>query len=207
MEHFRTLRSSTTLPLYLTISILCSCWQLRTYHLIGLDASNPIFFTAFGIANVSKMVLLVLEHANKRRMLVKTYGKTPNPEDLAPFFSRITLFWFSHYLFLGAKGSMGISDLGAPESEIVQLYKKRFDQAWGESQHRSHPLLRALIKSMGKDLLSPTIPTLMYSLTAMAAPLLLKAVLAFIDSWQHNADGQPVQIGWLLAAGTYSVSF
>ena len=121
-------------------------------------------------------------------------------EETASFFSRLTMSWFAHYLWIGWAGTIKLADLGEVDDDhTVRDYHQKFDQAWQTCQYKTHPFTRALWRSLGRDLFWPVLP-LCGCLIRMAAPLLLGLLLKFLDSWKGDHP-QPVQIGWALVIG------
>jgi ATP-binding cassette subfamily C (CFTR/MRP) protein 1 len=86
LHHSRSVRPSTLLQLYLSISLLFDIARTRTLWLANTDSLLAGLFTG---ATVSKLIMLCLETVEKRRILKPAfrnlirestrYVRTPNP--------------------------------------------------------------------------------------------------------------------------------
>lgn len=178
-EHRRSIRPSTLLVSYLTLSILLDLAQTRTLFLRSPD--NGSIHILFTISLATKLALVFLEELQKRPLV------TDNTRDLAleatsgPI--NRSVFWWLNWLFLrGFKGLLQVRDLGSIGNKFdsAKLLAK-LDTVWQVSDKRGrHVLIKASFRAFKVAFLAPVVPRLCLAGFGFAQPFLINRVVSFV---------------------------
>jgi len=127
MEHQRTLRSSTILEIYLSVSTIFDAAHLRTLWLRHESISIAAVST---VSLMLKIVIFSLEMVSKRQIL-KPKLSSYSPESTAGFINRI-MFWWLNPLFLnGYQNLLFLHDLFDLDKQLTTTYLIRsFEVSW-----------------------------------------------------------------------------
>ena len=110
-------------------------------------------------------------------------------------------------LFLRARrsGGLALADLRADVPSTDELFRP-FEAAWAQHGRRGRPrgLLRALAHAAPSALIAPLVPCLLLAVLNSLKPLMLEALLRFVEAGGTEAP-QPVVYGWTLVAA-YSIT-
>jgi ATP-binding cassette, subfamily C (CFTR/MRP), member 1 len=125
-EHVKSVRPSPLLNGYLSLSLLCDVTRARTLWLRD-DGEIASDFTA-GVA--VKFVLLLLEVAEKRRILLPSYQSYPF-EATSGLFSRFFFCWLNPLFHKGLSKTLSLDDLYGLDKHLVSDYLDNLlNSAW-----------------------------------------------------------------------------
>ncbi|KAF2004654.1 P-loop containing nucleoside triphosphate hydrolase protein [Amniculicola lignicola CBS 123094] len=204
LEHTRAVRPSHLLQFFLLVLLLCEAVRLRTLFLMDYP---PSLVTPASIHTCLTGFLLLLESLDKRELLYSEHDRSLSPEETIGLFGK-RLFWYLNGLFregyhkvLKPKDLFDVdADLASEERTVV------FQKVW-KSQDKSAnaPLLRTILKVLGKDLCLPMIPRLLQIGTTISQPYLITAMIHFIQD-RNNPDTKNIGFGLIGAfALNYSI--
>ncbi|KAK0192474.1 hypothetical protein F5146DRAFT_999661 [Armillaria mellea] len=184
----RTLRFFISLFLLLTL-----VWILPVFE----HFTSQFFLGAF-----------VAQFASRFLSLCSFNTKSELPED-ASFFSHVFVLWVFPIMWRGRLGDMTMEDLPELQHDMAsdQLYK-RFDHFWSkekEDRSSSASLLRAILYAFYPTLLASVPPAIIRSLAQAVQPVLVNAVLHFMESYS-TPNPEPGRWGWALV-GSFAIVF
>jgi hypothetical protein len=114
LEHLRSIRPSTILNGFLVFTLLLDLPRLRTLYFMTTSRSVT---TLLAVSWFVKFAILILEAAEKRSLLKKTYVDSPI-ESTSGVLSRAVFWWLNSLLWQGSKAQLTIESLPALDSEI-----------------------------------------------------------------------------------------
>ncbi|KAJ6480257.1 P-loop containing nucleoside triphosphate hydrolase protein [Mycena sanguinolenta] len=202
-EHCKTRRSSILLPMYLFATVLCDIVRVRTFALSGFLHTS--FFAAVCASLAVRCCMNITENVAKAWLIKETLS----PEETSPFVSRLVFGWMTPLLIRGARTKLTLDTLGPISDDFDSL--RTWEQGsgqWNRLRSRKHPLLLTLLFAFPSALLSPIIPTAMFSLAQMAQPIAIHDAIDFLSSYSTD-NPRPVEQGWALAVAfffIYSIS-
>lgn len=106
-EHTRSIRPSTALSAYFSLSVLLDIAQTRT---LWLSPDLQVIAGLFTASLLVKVAVLLLEATGKRRLLFATY-RDEAPESLSGIFNRSVFWWLNNSFRRGFKGVLVTEDL------------------------------------------------------------------------------------------------
>ncbi|KAJ7240374.1 P-loop containing nucleoside triphosphate hydrolase protein [Mycena haematopus] len=202
-EHWKTRRSAILLPMYLFATVLCDVVRVRTFALSGF--LHTTFFAAVCASLAVRCCMNVTENIGKAWLIKETLS----PEETAPFVSRLVFGWMTPLLIRGARSQLTLDTLGPISDDFDSLRTwEEGSRQWNRVRSRKHPLLLTLLFAFPSAILSPIIPTVVFSLAQMAQPIAIHDAIDFLSSYSTDAP-RPVEQGWALAFAfflIYSIS-
>jgi ATP-binding cassette, subfamily C (CFTR/MRP), member 1 len=128
-EHRRSLRSSSFLSAFLSITMLFNVARARSYiSRGGLDS-----FGALQIAiAVIKLALVALEEVSKQSLFQSEHGRSSiGPETRGGFWNRSLFVWVNNNLLIGFRNAIKVEDLPeiGPEFSTERL-SAQFQKKW-----------------------------------------------------------------------------
>ncbi|KAF7378054.1 P-loop containing nucleoside triphosphate hydrolase protein [Mycena sanguinolenta] len=202
-EHRKTRRSSILLPMYLFATVLCDIVRVRTFALSGF--LHTTFFAAVCASLGVRCCMNITENIAKAWLIKETLS----PEETSPFVSRLVFGWMTPLLIRGARTKLTLDTLGPISDDFDSLRTwEQGSRQWNRLRSRKHPLLLTLLFAFPSALLSPIIPTALFSLAQMAQPIAIHDAIDFLSSYSTD-NPRPVEQGWALAFAfflIYSIS-
>lgn len=130
LEHLRSLQPSTTLGLYLGISLLFDVARARTlWWIAGCRAPAAVFSASCAV----KAVILVLEATEKRSLLKEPY-KTRADEALSGVYNRSLFWWLNRLLYRGFKTILTVDTLTPLDDDLISASNPRsLADRWNKS--------------------------------------------------------------------------
>lgn len=126
VEHVKSVRPSSVLNGYLLISLLCDMPRARTLWLRSHDKIASDFTATVAL----KVVLLILESCEKRRILLPNFQSYPL-EATSGIFSRSFFWWLNPLFRRGLRKTLSLDDLYALDKHLVSGYlNKLLNSAW-----------------------------------------------------------------------------
>lgn len=128
--HFRLVRPSSLIDLYLLVSIICDAFQVRTLHFATNNgAIAPVSLTALCV----KALLFILECQNKHSLLREQYRSTLGAEESAGIFNRWFMTWLNPLFIAGYKRLISNDDLPRNDSELSsESMRNRMQESWNK---------------------------------------------------------------------------
>jgi ATP-binding cassette subfamily C (CFTR/MRP) protein 1 len=129
-EHFRSIRPSVVLNVYLFFSVLFDATQARTLWLRHADVSIPVVFTA----NLAVKLLITLLEAREKDPIPQIKNAKLSPESTGSVYNRSVFWWLNRLFWSGYKKPLALNDLYPLESDLAS--KKLGDgmaRAWAQS--------------------------------------------------------------------------
>ena len=191
LEHYRSLRPSLILNVYLLFSCLFDIAQVRT---LWLKSTGQAFTVVFTIGFTLKLVVLLLEAIEKRFLLEEPYRRY-SPETLGGIFNRSVFWWLNSLLLQGSGHVLRQEDLLALD---IQLSSSRatqgLNQAWLSSNKLArNALLWASLRGSYQSLLLIVFPRLCLVGFTIAQPLLINRAVSLLlkpDSQEKTNAGR-----------------
>lgn len=204
MEHRRSVRSSSMVGLFLSVTMLFDATRARSY---GMRGDLGRLAALAGLEAAWKLGVLLLEEVSKKSLVRSDEDRLAlGPEMTSGFWNRSLFVWLNEMLLLGFKNAISVNDL--PEmgqSFESELLHEQFQQEWRVGTSRClrdafwkaadrilankesrYGLLFALAKTMKWSLLVVVIPRLCFSAFTYMQPLLLQTVVSSVQEKQQQ---------------------
>lgn len=127
-EHYRSIRPSFLLELYLSCTLLFDAARTRTLWLEHQTLMSALFSSSLAL----KLMVLLIEAAEKRKDLIskdKKYG----PEETSGMYSRSLFWWLNSLLRRGYGEVLGDKDLfPITQDMLAENVSARFQRAWDD---------------------------------------------------------------------------
>ncbi|KAJ5714058.1 uncharacterized protein N7483_011239 [Penicillium malachiteum] len=181
-EHTRSVRPSFILNAYLLITLLFDAAHARTLWLRSINSFNDIIATVTSIAMCVKLLLVILEAVEKRRILKEEYQGYP-PEATSGFYSQAMFYWLNPLFKIGYTSTLNVEDLFALDKELSsERLLTMFEERWKNVKNKTGNSLQWECFKAAKWPLLAAIP----SRAAVVAfnvcqPLLLTRSLTYFD--------------------------
>lgn len=114
LEHFRSLRPSTTLCLFHVLSLILDLPRLRTLSLLP---DNQTVTIIFAVSLISRAGVVILEATEKRSLLKKPFSGCAI-EATSGIFNRSLYLWVSGLLWTGSKITLTVDNLPILDDDI-----------------------------------------------------------------------------------------
>ncbi|KAJ6782693.1 hypothetical protein PWT90_02455 [Aphanocladium album] len=187
-EHFRAVKPSTLIAVYLICSVLFDIVRCRTLWLVGsVETLASIFTSALGV----KVIIIFLEIQNKRDILTRDW-KTFGQEATSSPVSNAVLWWVNAILWKGYVAFLKLSELPEmePKFRSKQILPKIL-QEWERCRDSGkNALLWALIRTSKSTLIAGAIPRVMLSCCKLVIPFFVARVISYVADYStiQNSD-------------------
>ncbi|KAK3322938.1 P-loop containing nucleoside triphosphate hydrolase protein [Apodospora peruviana] len=195
-EHWRSVRPSTLLCVFLFATLLFDITRTRSLWLRSLDPlglNDDIAYVSVASVIV-KAAVLVLEALNKTRLLHQKYRAYP-PEATSGIFNR-SFFWWLNPLFRSGFGRvLGVDDLFTLDKHLQASYlHTRFRAAWSSVAKRSpYSLLVASFGVLKSPILQTIPPRACLTALIFCQPFLINRAIKLSEEAITN---ETTQIGY-----------
>jgi ATP-binding cassette subfamily C (CFTR/MRP) protein 1 len=198
-EHFRSIRPSTIINVYLLLTLPFDVVRARSLWLSG--ATTPIA-TVFTIALGIKIMMLITEAIEKRSILLDIYQNS-SPETTSGIYSRSFFWWLNKLMTTGYRRVIQDKDLYPIDDEMKSAFlQNQGQQIWKDApQGQSCALLWSTVKATRASLAYCIFPRLCLIGFRYAQPFLLSRTVEFASS-----PDEPDSIGWGLT-GAFGIVF
>ncbi|PFH57820.1 hypothetical protein XA68_14537 [Ophiocordyceps unilateralis] len=201
MEHLRSVRPSSMLSLYLSISLLVDMARVRTLFFM------PDSRTLAGILLASlllKVLLFCLESTEKRHLLRENW-KSVSPEDTGGFYNRALFVWLNAVFRKGFRTLLTIATLTPLDDEMLEASNptkliERWEKAGKSSEHS---LAWTFVVHYKWCIFSGILPRLAYTGFSFSQPYLIQRVLDF-TSEPENPNSRNISYGLV---GAYAIVY
>lgn len=191
-EHGRSVKPSTLLTLYLVASIICDSINLASIYQGHAETRTLALLTA---SSGLKVILLILECLNKRSYLREPYKTLPLEQTIADL-NRVFLFWMNGQIWQGHIKLLSVADLPTLDHDIKSRgLRTRMIEAWDKTakpkpgSDSAMPLLKALFRCFGIDMLVLTIPRLLSTAFRYTQPILINRTIQYVTRQATESDG------------------
>ena len=197
-EQNRSVRPSTLLSSYLSLSIILDLPQARTFYLIPSQLDLAV---TFSVSLAVKVGLLLLEAWSKRALLEEQY-RTLATEATSGILSRSLFLWMNGLFLQGFSKVISPDDLGPVDGELASaaLHGQLHNEWMLQDRHVKWPLLRAMWRALRWSLLSPVPPRLCYGGLLFAQPFLINRAIAYLSK-PGGVVEDDIGYGLIAAAG------
>lgn len=114
MEHYRSIRPSTIISIYLFLSIIFDATQCRTLWLLNDTGAIAPLFT---VMLATKVTLFILEIQGKQKLLY-TKWKSMSAEATSGIVGRGVFWWLNSLLMRGFKASLSMATLDVIDEQL-----------------------------------------------------------------------------------------
>lgn len=214
MEHYKSIKPSILLNLYLLLSIVLDIAAARTYFLRpGFEAIGGVFVASLAV----KAILLALEESPKKLVLKE---KDTADETAAGIVSRGIFWWLNSLLLVGARALLVVDDIGTIEDKFdsVKLLDQ-LERVWDngaciQPQLESIPtnyqdpktgkwaLMKCTFLAYKWQFYVGIIPRLLFTGFTFAQPFLINSVVNFVGEPEEK---QTTEIAGSLIGATILV--
>jgi hypothetical protein len=108
IHHYRSIRPSTLLTLFLSARSILGIARVRTLWLIPGETSKAIIFT---VGFVLTLICLVFESSGKESIVATETEKPATPEPFSGFWKQVSFAWLSGTFRLGYSKVFSLDDL------------------------------------------------------------------------------------------------
>ncbi|KAK4687233.1 hypothetical protein P7C73_g2882, partial [Tremellales sp. Uapishka_1] len=210
LEHFRCGRPSQLSALYLLLNSLFIASRIRSLSLVSGTTTSPTVLLTISLG--STVGLFMTLQLSTRSSLIN--GPHIPPAGTAGLVARYFVAWVLPLLWRGYRRPLGMDDLGAIDLDLHSLATwQAFEPAWIYERARyvagrtKHPLLWAALRAFKGRFAAPLFPSLVYSVTSLARPLIILQTINFVESFTSSSP-EIVADGWGLVGAailTYAV--
>lgn len=192
-SHGRSLRPSTVLDLYLSLSSLLNIARTRTLWLLAAGSPVPILMTV----NLSlTLFALLLESIEERKRL-----SNGSPEEFSGIWARISFSWLLPLLKTGYDKVLSQDDLPNLDTRLQsRLLRRQLITTWSKYDPKArHSLVKACFRTHLSTLPSAVIPRLCVTAFTFAQPFLVETTIDFVgDENAKSYHGRGLIGAWAL---------
>lgn len=209
LSHARSPRPSILIGSYLAVTLLFDIVSIRTAWLLAANDKQTLYNRLITATAVLKAVLLIAESRHKKNWLVWN-RKDFSPEETSGIYSLGVFAWLNRLFIRGYKGILTMKSLyPLDEALVTETVGKRFAQ-----QLKSHPLegkkgmlLWRLLSTLRVPILLPLVPRIAVVASNLAQPLLIEAVLNYIQREHRDPNhGYGLIVATVLTYGSIAIS-
>ncbi|KAH6657974.1 putative ABC multidrug transporter [Truncatella angustata] len=187
-EHCRSLRSSSFLSAFLSITTLFNVARARSYISRGGLGS----FGALQIAiAIIKLVLVALEEVSKQSLFQPEQDRSPiGPETRGGFWNRSLFVWVNNTLLIGFKTAISVDELPEIGLEFsTDRLSIQFQKRW-EAVNKSlrYCLPITSLKALAWPLVAIVVPRLCFMAFTFAQPFLLHTIVRAVGQQELSRD-------------------
>ncbi|KAF5580564.1 ABC transporter integral membrane type 1 [Fusarium subglutinans] len=190
-DHFKTLRPSTLICLYLPLTILLDISRVRTLWLLQLRLPLAPMLTACLCA---KVVWLILEARQKQRIVLDGYCDVTE-EEVAGILSRSVFGWLLPSIVSGSRKDILPKDLICLDAELrASQVHDAFQRQWRccPDPQQPHILAWCLLQAFKWQLLRAVLPRLGLLAFTVLQPVIIEHLVEYVslsDEPNHRARG------------------
>ncbi|KAF4950152.1 hypothetical protein FSARC_13295 [Fusarium sarcochroum] len=199
IEHSRSPRPSTVIIAYLSITLLFDVVRTRTAWLMTPSGLSLIYAPILTASTVLKAVMICLESQQKAKWLSWDM-KQHSPEETSGIYNLSIFFWLNTLFMQGYRVVLTLESLYPLDNALTaEIIQENFSHSLHDSPYRGqrYGLARLLFRSFAFQLLPPIIPRAALLAASMCQPLLIHALLHYLQS-----EGEDQSHGYGLIGAT-----
>ncbi|KAF2228115.1 P-loop containing nucleoside triphosphate hydrolase protein [Elsinoe ampelina] len=180
LEHFRSVRPSILLQLYLMVAVVVEAVHLRT---VWIRSDNVILKSVCAGQLASCAVFLASESMDKESILLG--HKVRSPQDINDLFSQRLFFWLNNLFVQGYRKILAPKDLYSIDEELASPETQRiFRLTWLKRHEKQSDnyLYFTLLLSMKRYFLFPVVPRTLLLGVNFAQPYLIQRFVAYVGN-------------------------
>ncbi|KAJ5477032.1 hypothetical protein N7539_007176 [Penicillium diatomitis] len=179
LEHTRSLRPSTIICLFMSMTLVLDIFRLRTFCLLP---DNRLVTCLFASVYMSKTAILIVESIEKQQLLGPGSQSLP-PEATANVFNRYLFWWTNGVLWLGLKRALTADSLPCIDDAIgAACVPKMLTEALEKADpYRSNALIWAFAFLDKWELISGSLARLVCTGLTFCQPVLILQLLESVD--------------------------
>ncbi|KAJ5639919.1 P-loop containing nucleoside triphosphate hydrolase protein [Penicillium longicatenatum] len=183
LEHFRSLRPSTTLCLFHGFALILDLPRLRTLSLLPNNRTVTIIFA---VSLLSRTGVVILEAAEKRSLLKKPFSGSAI-EATSGIFNRSLYLWVGGLLWKGSKTTLTVDNLPILDDDIKGASNpETLLEKWNKAnKYGRNALLWTFMKHYKWEFLGGILPRMAFTGFSFAQPFLVQRVLDFMTEPEH----------------------
>ncbi|RMY03782.1 hypothetical protein D0867_00547 [Hortaea werneckii] len=150
LQHTRSVRPSTVLQIYLSMTLLMDAVRVRTLYLQG---TNPTLTRLFTAEMTVTLCTLTLESIEKRAFLLDTF-RGLDPESSTSFLNRCVFWWLNSLIWPNGLPPSNTSQLGRAkplQQQDLYILNAEINSAELHTTFRNHLLTRKYHRHCGND--------------------------------------------------------
>lgn len=192
VEHERSIRPSSVIQFYLSLTILLDAARVRT---LWLQSYNHVVAAVTTVSFIVKLLLVIFESVEKRSILHPKW-KSTSPEATSGLFSRSVFWWLNVLLRTGFNRSISMEDLLPLDKHLTCDYLYyRIQTAWVDLPTKApRSLLFLFFGRLKWHLLSVIPPRLGLIAFNFCQPFLIQRAITF-SSQSKSEDSNDVGYG------------
>lgn len=206
LEHARSLRPSILLSTYLLLSGLFDIVQVRTLWLANNDDGSVTSTQLFTASLAFKLSILLLESQSKLRWME---SESRSPEVTGGIFSLGLFAWMNGLIWSGYRKVLSLKDLYPLDHRLSAVsHKEHFQTSWNRLSHTpdTRRLLRTIWKTLKWQILAPILPRIAFGAVSFCQPLLINALLKYLESPDGKSKEKNIGYGFIGAAALIYIS-
>lgn len=211
LEHSRLRNANGVVLFYWLFLLIALAVKLRSLISQQIYTTSLPYFVTYCVGYGLSVVEFFFEWLWPKKN--STYDALVDEEECpvqyATVFSLLTFSWMTPLMKYGYSTFLTEDDLwGLARKDTTKATGDAFDKAWQhELNHKKHPSLwRALLSAYGGPYLLAAVFKIGNDISQFTQPQLLKLLIAFVASYNHGGEPQPVVKGAAVALGMFSIA-
>ncbi|KAF2150069.1 hypothetical protein K461DRAFT_296458 [Myriangium duriaei CBS 260.36] len=179
LEHFRSIRPSVLLQLYLMVAVIVEAVHLRT---VWIRNSNVLLRAVCFGQLASCAAFLASESVEKESILLSRIKRSP--QDVNDLFSQRMFLWLNNLFMTGYRKILAPRDLYSIDEELASPESQRqFRLTWlvQTTRNPNSSLYLILGLALKRYFLFPVVPRMLLLAVSFAQPYFIQRLVAFID--------------------------
>jgi ATP-binding cassette subfamily C (CFTR/MRP) protein 1 len=211
LEHSRLRNANGVVLFYWLFLLIALAVKLRSLISQQIYAKSLPYFVTYTVGFGLSVAEFFLEWLwpKKNSAYDALVDEEECPAEYATVFSRLTFSWMTPMMKYGYSAFLTEEDLwGLSKDDTTKATGDAFDKRWQhELEHRKHPSLwRALFGAYGGPYMLAAVFKVGNDVSQFMQPQLLRFLIAFVTSYRHGNEPQPVIKGAAIALAMFAVA-
>lgn len=178
-EYCKSTQSSSTLSIYLTITMLLDAARARSFALrSGLEIASGLM----GAVAALKFMLVVLLEVRKR-LTPELESRNLAGELTSGFWNRSIIAWINGLMLVGYRKCLRMSDLqNLDETFSARYLDAQFTRVWSKAPKGEKALFKTFARLFGAEIMLACVPQAGYVACTFSNVYLMRAILQYLDS-------------------------
>ncbi|KAJ9154783.1 Metal resistance protein YCF1 [Pleurostoma richardsiae] len=211
LEHNRLRNANGVVLFYWLFLLIAFTVKFRSLISQQIYAKNLTYFVAYTLGFSLSVVEFFVEWIwpKKNSAYEALVEEEECPAEYATVFSLLTFSWMTPLMKFGYKQYLTEDDLWAlPKTDTTKTTGDAFEKAWQyELEHRKHPSLwLAMFRAYGGPYALAALFKIVNDISQYIQPQLLRYLIAFVESYKHGNEPEPVIKGAAIAVAMFAVA-